>query len=96
MKLPNFITRLCCKISFKSSESLLRHVRTLLAAWNYRQGNPCRWRKRNAVREGLLAQRAGLKANHARHAEACRQGYAAKIILVNASKGHNTLSGIPA
>lgn len=96
MNLPNVITRQLRKISFQTKASLLRHVTSLLAAWNYAQGNPCTWRKRNAARESLLGQRRGLKANHARHAEACRQGYLAKINLVEAGKGHNTLAGIPA
>lgn len=96
MKLPHSITRQLRQISFKTKESLLRHVTGLLAAWNYARGNPCTWRKRNAKRESLLGQMRGLKASHARHAESCRQGYLAKINLVEAGKGHNTLAGIPA
>jgi len=96
MKLPNIITRQLRKISFKTKASLLRHVTNLLASWNYKQNNPCAWRKRNAARMGRLNQKRGLIANHARHAEACRQGYLAKINLVEAGKGNNTLAGIPA
>lgn len=96
MKLPNSITRQLRQISFKSKASLLRHVTHLFAAWNYKQHNPCAWRKRNAARASSLGQKQGLKANHARHAESCRQGYLAKIALVEAGKGRNTLAGIPA
>jgi len=96
MKLPNVLTRQLRKISFTSAATLLNHVRGLLAAWNYAQGNPCTWRKRYAARESLLGQKQGIKANHARHAESCRQGYLSKIALVEAGKGHNTLAGIPA
>lgn len=96
MTLPNIITRQLRKISFKGNASLVRHVTGLLAAWNYSRGNPCTWAKRNARRQSLLGQRRGLNATHSRHAEACRQGYLAKIALVEAGRGHNAITGIPA
>ena len=96
MKLPNAIIRQIRGIAFKSKASLLRHVTFLLAAWSYARGNPCTWRKRNAAHESLMGQQRGLKASHARHAESCRQGHLTKSALVHASKGHNTLAGIPA
>ncbi len=95
-KLPNSITRKLRKISFTSAATLLNHVRGLLAAWNYAQGNPCTWSKRNAARESRMGQQRGLEARHACHAESCRQGYLTKIALVEAGKGRNTLAGIPA
>lgn len=94
--IPHSIIRQLREISFKTKASLLRHVQSLLAAWNYSRGNPCTWAKRNAKRQSLLGQQRGLKATHACHAEACRQGYLAKIALVEAGKGHNTIAGIPA
>lgn len=96
MKLPNVITRQLREISFKTKASLLRHVSSLLAAWNYAKENPCTLRKRDARRASLMGQGRGLQSNHARHAESCRQGYLAKIALVDAGKGCNTLAGIPA
>ena len=96
MKLPNAITRQLRKISFKTKDSLLRHVLGLLASWNYAQGNPYTWRKRDQRSASLMGQGTGLQRNHARHAESCRQGYLAKIALVDAGKGRNTLCGIPA
>ncbi len=96
MKLPNVITRQLRKISFKSAASLHRHLRSLISAWNYTQSNPCTWSKRDAERKNHLSQKRGLKANHARHAMSCGQGYLYKLALVEAGKGHNTLAGIPA
>lgn len=94
MKLPHSITRQLRQISFKTKESLLRHVTSLLAAYRYSQLNKQRDARHACERN--QRQNKSCAARHARHARSCRQGYLAKINLVEAGKGCNTLAGIPA
>jgi len=92
LPIPAAISRQIRKISFKSPASMLRHFNSLMIAWV----NSDKRRHARRVNERRLKQLAGLQRRHSAHAESCRQGYLAKINLVEAGKGHNTLAGIPA